>query len=173
MSTTFSNKATAQEGKTIFNTYCAACHKMDKDLTGPALLGVEERWGNDRKKLVAWVKNSANLIASGDKHANEIFAKWNKLPMTPFESILKDAEIDAVLDYIKDWKPAVAATTPGQGEQQPSKFKGLIIFLGIATSILVVMAIFLFFRLQTLKGMSQRGGQLRSDDAHLSPNDGH
>jgi hypothetical protein len=124
---------------------------MDKDLTGPALLGVEERWGNDRKKLVAWVNNSANLIASGDKHANEIFAKWNKLPMTPFESILKEAEVNAVLDYIKDWKPAVVATAPGQSEQQPSKVKGLIIFLGIATSILVAMAIYLILQITNIK----------------------
>ncbi|MBX2932454.1 MAG: cytochrome c [Chitinophagaceae bacterium] len=153
LSTTYSNKTTAQEGKTIFNTYCAACHKMDKDLTGPALMGVEERWGNDREKLVAWVKNSANLIAAGDKHATEIFNKWNKLPMTPFESILKDAEINAVLDYIKDWKPAVV-TTNTPGEKQATKISNFILFLSILSGVLVILSISLFFKMCKLKKMS-------------------
>jgi len=145
MSTIYSNNANAQDGKTLFNTYCAACHKMDKDLTGPALMGVEERWGNDRAKLVHWVKNSADLIASGDKHANEIFNKYNKLPMTPFESILKDAEINSILDYVKDWKPAAAPTTGTQGAAPAPQNTGFLWFLSIVASVLVVLSISLFF----------------------------
>ncbi|MCZ2224059.1 MAG: c-type cytochrome [Chitinophagales bacterium] len=149
----YSNKSSAQDGKALFNTYCAACHKMDKDLTGPALMGSEERWGNDRKKLVAWVKNSANVIASGDKYANEIFAKWNKLPMTPFESMLKDAEINAVLDYIKDWKPASApvATTDNAVKTAPDKNT---LYLGIITLALALAALILLFVKRNLKKLS-------------------
>ncbi|MCZ2224056.1 MAG: cytochrome c [Chitinophagales bacterium] len=151
MSTIYSNNANAQDGKTLFNTYCAACHKMDKDLTGPALMGVEERWGNDRAKLVHWVKNSADLIATGDKYANEIFNKWNKLPMTPFESILKDAEINAVLDYIKDWKPPVAATTGTTGAAPAPKNTGFLWFLSIVSVVLVVISLTLYFSMCRLK----------------------
>jgi hypothetical protein len=51
------------------------------------------------------VHNSPALIASGDKEANDIFAKYNKLPMTAFPN-LSDKEIDAIVTYIKDFKPA-------------------------------------------------------------------
>ena len=37
------DKAMAAEGETIFNTNCAACHKIDKRFVGPALAGVTER----------------------------------------------------------------------------------------------------------------------------------
>ncbi|MBX2932457.1 MAG: c-type cytochrome [Chitinophagaceae bacterium] len=151
LSASYSNKATAQEGKTIFNTYCAACHKMDKDLTGPALMGVEERWGNDREKLVAWVKNSANLIAAGDKHATDIFNKWNKLPMAPFETVLKDAEINAVLDYIKDWKPEVPIVDNNANQTSSDKNS---LLLGIITLALALAALILLFVKRSLKKLS-------------------
>jgi hypothetical protein len=31
----------AQEGKHIFNSYCAACHKLDAKATGPALRSID------------------------------------------------------------------------------------------------------------------------------------
>ena len=34
-------------GKSLFNTNCAACHKLDKKMTGPALRHVENRLLND------------------------------------------------------------------------------------------------------------------------------
>ncbi len=45
---TFSTSLTAQEGdpangKSLFNSNCAACHKLDKPMTGPALRNVEAR----------------------------------------------------------------------------------------------------------------------------------
>jgi len=33
----------AEEGKTLFDAKCAACHKMDERYVGPALGGVTER----------------------------------------------------------------------------------------------------------------------------------
>ena len=32
-------------GKQLFNTHCAACHKMDKKLVGPALNSIVYRQG--------------------------------------------------------------------------------------------------------------------------------
>jgi hypothetical protein len=34
------------DGKLLFNANCASCHKMDRKLTGPALLGARDRWIN-------------------------------------------------------------------------------------------------------------------------------
>ena len=35
------SKVNAQDGKALFSANCATCHKIDQQLTGPALLGVE------------------------------------------------------------------------------------------------------------------------------------
>src|SRR5688572_25045769 len=45
-------------GRQLFQQNCASCHSLDKDLTGPALLGVEARgpWG-DRSKLFSYIRN--------------------------------------------------------------------------------------------------------------------
>ena len=48
----------AQDGKALFNQKCASCHAIDKNLVGPALKGVEERW-DDKSMLYDWVRNSA------------------------------------------------------------------------------------------------------------------
>jgi len=52
---------------------CASCHALDKKLTGPALLGVEERWKGNRKNLTAWIKNTQNYMKSGDPYAIALY----------------------------------------------------------------------------------------------------
>ena len=107
----FAQQVKAQDGKALFTANCASCHSVHKDMTGPALAGVESRWP-DRAHIIAWVHNSSKVLASGDKYADDLFAKWNKTPMTHFEGILSDKDVDAVLDYIKvegAKKPAAAA----------------------------------------------------------------
>ena len=34
----------ASEGKQLFNANCAACHKLDKNMTGPALRGIAQKY---------------------------------------------------------------------------------------------------------------------------------
>jgi cytochrome c553 len=61
---TFSTTLLAQDdpakGKSLFNTNCASCHKMDKKMTGPALRNVESRLaeeeGLDRAWINTWIK---------------------------------------------------------------------------------------------------------------------
>ena len=81
----FSTSLFAQEGdpvkgKTLFNTNCAACHNLDRDMTGPALRYVEQRLaddqGLDRDWIAAWIRNSSAVIKSGDAYAVKIFADW-------------------------------------------------------------------------------------------------
>ena len=59
------------KGKEIFNTNCAACHKLDAKATGPALRGVGAKY--DKAWLYKWVKNSGDLIKSGDAQAVKVF----------------------------------------------------------------------------------------------------
>jgi len=86
------------EGKQLFTVYCANCHNVHKNLIGPALAGVTQRW-KDKNDLYKWVHNPQAVIAN-NSYAKDLFAKWNKVAMTPAPQ-LKDAQIDAILDYIK------------------------------------------------------------------------
>ena len=62
-------------GKKLYNTNCAACHKLDKKLIGPALGGMADRRSNEWLK--AWIKNNSALRASGDKDAIAVFNEYN------------------------------------------------------------------------------------------------
>ena len=83
-------------GKALFNSNCAACHKLDKDMTGPALRGVAERLEKDW--LYDWIRNSSKMIKAGDAYAVEVFEKYNKTPMTAFPQF-SDADLDNILAY--------------------------------------------------------------------------
>jgi mono/diheme cytochrome c family protein len=74
--------ADAVKGKELFNANCAACHKLDAKSTGPALRGVADKY--DREWLYKWVKNSSDLIKSGDAQAIKVFEENNKVAMTAF-----------------------------------------------------------------------------------------
>ncbi|HEX7905165.1 MAG TPA: cytochrome c [Chitinophagaceae bacterium] len=87
-----------EEGKTIFMTRCAACHNVNKVLTGPALAGVHER--RSIEWIVKFVHSSQTLIKGGDKDAVAIFEKFNKVPM-PDHPDLTEANIKNVIEYIK------------------------------------------------------------------------
>ena len=84
------------KGKELFTNNCTSCHKLGEVLVGPDLIGVKTRWA-DHAKLIAWVKSSSTVLASGDAYANGLFAKFNKVAMPP--QPLTEAEIKDVLAY--------------------------------------------------------------------------
>ncbi len=131
------NSVNAQDGKTLFQTNCASCHAVTKQLTGPALMGVEDRWP-DKAKLHAWIRNNQAFLKTGDAYANELFLKFNKSPMTVFASF-SDKDIDAILGYIKTASvvaPPVAGDTAAKGEESDNT-----LLFGILTLILAVVAL--------------------------------
>lgn len=134
----FTNQAHAQDGKALFTTNCASCHHPVKDVTGPALQGTESRVPS-KEWLYKWVRNSAALVSSGDKYANEIFNAWNKTPMTAFPN-LSDEEIDAIFAYVESYK-APTAEAPIAGAASDDKdytwLYGLIT-LGLAVLVIVL-----------------------------------
>jgi cytochrome c2 len=95
--------ADAQDGKALFQANCASCHHPLKDGTGPALKGVDGRVPS-QDWLYKWIKNSAVVIASGDKYANDLYNEWNKTAMTAFPN-LKNEEIDAIISYVNSYEP--------------------------------------------------------------------
>ncbi|MBV7528489.1 c-type cytochrome [Chitinophaga sp. sic0106] len=131
-------------GKALFQQNCASCHNVFKKVTGPALQGVEGRWA-DKKLLHQWIRNSASVLASGDKYANQLFVEYNKTAMTAFPT-LTDADIDNILAYINTAKPPVPAGggngTAGAGAGTESGSDNSLLF-GIITLILAVVALIL------------------------------
>ncbi|MDG1794038.1 MAG: cytochrome c3 family protein [Flavobacteriaceae bacterium] len=116
----FAQEGDPVKGKSLFNANCAACHQLDKKMTGPALRYVETRLseeeGLDREWLNAWIRNSSALIKSGDAYANKIYAEYNGSAMTAFPQ-LSDEDLTNILAYTAQDKAvpvaAVAAAAPG------------------------------------------------------------
>jgi mono/diheme cytochrome c family protein len=153
----FSVNTQAQDGKAIFQAKCAACHAIDKNLTGPALKGVEERWP-EKADLYSWVRNSAALIKAGHPRAVAVYAEYNKIQMPAFPE-LKDADIDAILAYINTAAAAKAApaggpATDGASPASVSAGNDNSLVFGILTLILAVIALILLQVNSNLKKLS-------------------
>jgi cytochrome c551/c552 len=138
------NRLQAQNGETIFKANCASCHSVTKDLTGPALKGVESRgpW-SDRKKLYDWIHNPGKFMQT-DPYTQGLKASHQNILMTPFPQ-LSEKEIDAIIDYVN--KTAAAAATapapgaPGGAPQAALDESDNSILYGILTLILAVVAL--------------------------------
>ncbi|QGW29424.1 c-type cytochrome [Phnomibacter ginsenosidimutans] len=129
----------AQDGKALFNANCASCHKIDKDLTGPALLDVEKRWPS-KDLLKTWIKNWPDAVKTGDPYAVKI-KDWSPAAMTSFNS-LQDADIEAILTYIRDWKPATPAPAAGATAAAKSEGDNSLLF-GVITLVLALIGLIL------------------------------
>jgi len=129
----------AQDGKALFNANCASCHKIDKDLTGPALQGIEDRWPS-KDLLKTWIKNWPDAVKTGDAYALKI-KDWSPAAMTSFTS-LQDADIEAILTYIREWKPATPAPVAGATAAAKSEGDNSLLF-GVITLVLALVALIL------------------------------
>ena len=164
---TFSTSLKAQEGdpgkgKTLFNANCAACHKLDAKMTGPALRNVEARLaeteGLDRAWLTNWIHNSAGMVKSGDAYANKIFKEYNGTAMTAFPQ-LSDQDISDILAYTAE-EPAVAATPPPVpgGQTQEGGGSSNKIILGALALLFGLLAVALILVRRTLNRFAEAKG---------------
>jgi len=71
---------------------------VNKELTGPALKGVEDRWP-DKEKMYAFIRNSEEVI-SKDKYARDLWLQYNQTMMNKHPD-LTDDDIKSILGYIK------------------------------------------------------------------------
>lgn len=137
----FSNTATAQDGKALFSANCASCHHPTKDVTGPALKGVADK-APSKEWLYEWVHNSTAMVSRGDKHAVEIFNEWNKIPMPGFPNMTTD-EIDAIFAYVDAYEAPGAGDKPQTDAAPESDNTWLytVITLGLALLVIVLWRI--------------------------------
>jgi cytochrome c551/c552 len=166
---TFTTSLHAQEGdpakgKALFNTNCAACHKLDKKMTGPALRNIEQKIaddaGLDRKWITAWIHNSSGLIKSGDAYANKIFKEYNGVAMTAFPQ-LSDQDISDILAYtaeVPKEKPAQATDATASQQAAPSGGTSNKLILGALALLFGLLAIALVLVRQTLNRFAEAKG---------------
>jgi len=155
VSLSLTSRVQAQDGKALFNQKCASCHAIDKNLVGPALKGVEDRW-DDKAMLYDWVRNSAAVIKKGYPRAVAVYNEYNKVQMTAFPE-LKNEDIDAILGYINTGgaKAAAAADAPAGGTPADDAAESdSNLLYGILTLILAVIALILLQVNSNLRKMS-------------------
>ncbi|NJN35631.1 MAG: c-type cytochrome [Saprospiraceae bacterium] len=147
VSITQSFAADTKAGKVIFTNNCAQCHakSMKDKLTGPPLAGSLERWGNDKARYAAWIRNSQSMIAKGDPRAVAVWNEYKPTLMNAFPS-LTDDDIDNIIAYIDEvvkggGAKAKVAGAPGETIDGEKSSNGL--YYGVAFLVLAALALVL------------------------------
>ena len=145
------------KGKSLFNANCAACHQLDKKMTGPALRNAEARLsdeqGLDRTWIYAWIRNSAGVIKSGDTYANKIYNEYGGAAMTAMPQ-LSDDDINNILAYTAEEKATPAPVPGGETAVANSASSNGIsneIILGALAILFALLAIGLYLVNKTLR----------------------
>lgn len=161
-------ETSAQDGEKLFNSYCGACHKVDKNLTGPALKGVQERWAGKEDLLYRWIKNPAEVKEEGDPYVNDLLKEWEPKSGLMNAQAVNDEEIDAILQYVADWTPPVKDTPKdGGGVSAPVEDPGLS-----STWLLIIFFILLIlvFSLWGVKSsLSRLSASIKEADGEVVP----
>ncbi|EAZ95431.1 cytochrome c, mono- and diheme variant [Flavobacteria bacterium BAL38] len=131
----------AAKGKELFNTNCAACHKLDAKATGPALRGVAAKY--DKEWLYKWIKNSGELIKSGDAQAIKVFEENNKVAMTAFPQ-LSNEDIDNIIAYTSEPKPEAPAGAAVAGGATADSGVSNNVILGVLSLVMMMLVVMLF-----------------------------
>lgn len=88
-----------EAGKTIFKNRCSSCHKVDKKLVGPPLSDISKR--RKEEWIISFVKNSSELIQSGDAEAVAVYNQYAQALMPPHTD-LTDDDVRSILKYIDE-----------------------------------------------------------------------
>lgn len=145
------------EGKKLFNANCAACHQLNRKMTGPALAGVGDKY--EREWLYQWIKNSSAMVKSGDERAVAIYNEYNGSVMTSFP-LLSDADMDNIIAYTMAPPPAPTPTPGGDVVTQTTEASGISneIILGILALVLGMLVVMLFLVNNVLRRIASANG---------------
>jgi len=151
-----SQDADVDLGKKLFNTNCAACHKLNKKAVGPALSGVTEKY--DKQWLYDWIRNGSQLIRDEDPQAIAIWEEYNKSVMTYYPQF-SDEDIDNILAYTNYTPPAPTLTAnTDQSVQQNSSAISTDIILIVTTIVFLILVTMLFLVQRTLLKIARASG---------------
>lgn len=149
------------DGEKLFKVNCSACHLItEKKLIGPGLAGVEQRW-EDKELLYKWIKNSSEVLASGDAYSNALFEEYNKSIM-PAQNVNTE-EIDAILAYINAGPVAAAPVAADAGgaavpvEEAPT-VPYWVVLLGVLILLIILISMLRNLKYALLKIKSEKEG---------------
>ena len=147
------------KGKDLFNSNCAACHKLDAKMTGPALRGISARLTNEW--LYKWIRNSQEMIKSGDAEAVRVSKEYNGSVMTAFPQ-LSNADIDDIIAYTSE--PKAEAPAPTTSSAAPpgtvSNADGISsnVVLGALAVVMLMLILMLFLVNKVLTRVAKANG---------------
>lgn len=154
----------AANGKSLFNSQCAACHKLDKKVVGPALGDVTQR--RETEWLVSWIRNNEELRSSGDADAIAIFEEYNGSIMPAFPA-LSDQDIMDILTYTiegskpKEGGPDETSVIVVEAEEDNT------LFLYILGGVLLFLVVLLARVKNTLKTVQGKSTTNMMEDANV------
>ncbi len=149
-------------GKSLFENNCTQCHAINEVVVGPALKGITDRRPTDW--LISFIKNSQQVIQSGDKYAVDLYNQYNKTQMPAFN--FKDEQILSILAYVNQEAakgPTVAATDGGvpggpgasaASDEIPGYVYAIFAILGLV--LLLVLAVLILVLTVLRKNLNQR-----------------
>jgi mono/diheme cytochrome c family protein len=86
-------------GHSLFNQNCASCHHPLKDITGPALQGLDKRFPMDL--LYEYIQYPQKAVKK-NKYLSDLEKKYD-MKHIAFPSLSK-AEIDSIVDYSNSFR---------------------------------------------------------------------
>ena len=124
----------AQDGETLFKTQCASCHRIDKDMVGPKLMGVRAKWeeAGELEFLYEWIADPIGLVESGKSNLAMEMINYSPSDMEPMAH-LSQQDIDAILAYAdeqaelmsqRDQDEIQSALDNQEGSEKESEEKG-------------------------------------------------
>ena len=147
----------AKAGEALFKANCGACHKLYKKMTGPQLFGVVQKYEEDYEWLGKWIRNSQELIASGDARAISVYQEFNETQMNSFPG-LTDADISNILAYTNTAKPEAPVVAGGGVAASGGGGVSNNIILAILGFVLLLLVGVLLLVNNTLKKFAQAQG---------------
>ncbi|OCB74330.1 c-type cytochrome [Flavobacterium crassostreae] len=156
------------KGKELFNSNCAACHKLDAKSTGPALRGIASK--HEMAWLYKWIHNSSEMIKSGDPVAVKLFEENNKAVMTGFPQLSTD-DIDNIIAYTSEEKAQAPAPLPGAVVAGATDQGGIsnTIILGALALVMMMLVVMLFLVNKVLTKVAKANGIVVADKAASTP----
>lgn len=151
----------ANQGEALYSSQCATCHTPHKDMTGPKLFEVREKWekgGALEGSLYTWVRNW-QVAAAEDPYAKEV-SEWSPAVMTLYPDLTNE-DIDAIFDYV-DAQPLpsaggsqTGATGEVGGAQESKGVSWLWYLLGSVFVVIIFAASGIKRQLEDISGESE------------------
>lgn len=173
------DEAIIAQGKTLYESNCIACHQITtQNIVGPGLQDVHKK--KPLEWIIRFVRNSQDVINSGDEYAIELFNEYNKVLM-PAQDDFSDDDIISIVAYIKyqseqagDVATVSSATEDVEEEEEEEREETstsesyFTVVMGLLFVLLLILVIVLLMIIPILKKkLIQKEGELSKVETYL------